>query len=62
MSLPHVPSSVPCANCGEMSPVVMSYGRQGEQLAIARMEGSIISDTEEVYLTWDSLASHQGAK
>jgi transcription elongation factor Elf1 len=39
MSIPHVPTSLTCANCGEKSPVVTSLGRQGEQLVIARMEG-----------------------
>ena len=39
MTIPHVPNSMTCANCGETSPVVMSAGRQGEQLVIARIEG-----------------------
>jgi hypothetical protein len=39
MPTPHVPTSLTCENCGEMSPVVTSRGPQGEQLVIARIDG-----------------------
>ena len=39
MAVPNVPDPMTCANCGVMSPVVMSMAKQGEQLVIARIDG-----------------------